>query len=89
MTDKFDIIHLKYNNYLITCKKKLNIIDVFHLQSGVVFFCVISKSEGGMSIHSKAIDSQIDLALFIKLFRPTFLVLRSVNEILPGNLKKR
>jgi len=59
------------------------------MQSGVVFFSVISNSEGGMSIHSKAIDSQIDLALFIKLFRPTFLVLRSVNEILPGNLKKR
>jgi len=59
------------------------------MQSGVVFFSVISNSEGGMSIHLKGIDSLIDLALFMRLFLPTFLVLRPVNEILPGNIKKR
>jgi len=59
------------------------------MKIGVALFKVMSNNEGDMSIHSKWIVSLMALALFTKLFLPTLFLLRSVNDILAGNLRKK
>jgi len=59
------------------------------MKIGIVLFKVMSNNEGDKSIHWKGIVSPMALALFINLFLPTLFLLRSVNDILPGNLRRK